>query len=90
MNSKQYYVYIATNKRNNVFYVGVTKSLIKRQGEHGEKKYANSFTSKYNINKIVYYEIYGNINAAIYREKQIKNWHREWKINTIEKENSMY
>jgi putative endonuclease len=87
MDDRKYYIYIATNKNNTVLYTGVTKSLIRREKEHKNKINKNSFTAKYNINKIVYYEIFDYIQNAITREKQIKNLVRKKKINLIEKEN---
>lgn len=82
----QYYVYIMTNKLNGTLYTGVTNDLIKRIYQHKEK-IIPGFTSKYDINHLVYYEIHENIISAITREKQIKKWNREWKINLIEKDN---
>ncbi|MFH0892644.1 MAG: GIY-YIG nuclease family protein [Candidatus Falkowbacteria bacterium] len=83
-----YYIYIATNHpRNTVLYTGVTNSLFARSAHHKEKLYPNSFTARYNVNKIVYYEIYGLIGAAIYREKQIKGWTRKKKIELINSRN---
>lgn len=84
--SKQYYVYILTNYTNNVFYTGVTNNLIKRIWEH-KQKFVDGFTKKYNIWKLVYYEIFENIETAILREKQIKNWRREKKLMLIKKVN---
>ena len=84
--SKQYYVYILTNYTNNVFYTGVTNNLIKRIWEH-KQKFVDGFTKKYNIWKLVYYEISENIETAILREKQIKNWRREKKLMLIKKVN---
>lgn len=69
---KQYFVYMLTNFTNTVLYTGVTNNLIKRVYEY-KKKLIDGFTKKYNINKLVYYEIYDDINEAIKREKQIKN-----------------
>ena len=83
MKQHVYYVYVATNKRHTVLYTGVTNSLIKRDFQHKIKFYPNSFTAKYNVEKVVYYEIFGNINAAIFREKQIKAGSRQDKINLI-------
>lgn len=76
------YVYILTNEYNKVFYVGVTSDLIKRIWEH-KNKVVEGFTKKYNLSKLVYYEVAGNIESAIMREKQLKKWHRQWKINLI-------
>ena len=84
MNS--YYVYIMTNFKNTTFYIGITNNLIKRIHEH-KNKLIKGFTSKYNINKLVYYEETNDINIALNREKQLKNWHREWKINLIKNQN---
>jgi putative endonuclease len=77
------YVYLLTNKNNTVLYVGVTSQLYYRIIEHKEGKYKNSFSAKYNCHKLVYYEFFPSIIEAIHREKQLKNWHREWKINLI-------
>jgi putative endonuclease len=79
---KQYYVYILTNKSNKVLYIGVTNDLIRRMFEH-KNKLIEGFTRKYNLIKLVYYEITNDIESAIRREKQLKNWHRDWKINLI-------
>lgn len=78
----QYYTYILTNKYNEVFYIGVTNDLVRRIYEH-KNKLQEGFTKKYNLTKLVYYEIHQDIKEAIIREKQIKNWHRNWKINLI-------
>lgn len=80
-------VYILTNFNNTVLYIGVTSDLYSRVTEHREKKYATSFTAKYNCNKLIYYEQFSTITEAIGREKQLKNWKREWKIELIENEN---
>ena len=86
--NKQYYIYIMTNKRNNVLYTGVTNDLKKRVYEHKEKL-VKGFTKKYNITKLVYYEICEDIEEAILREKKIKGGSRAKKIalvNSINKE----
>jgi len=80
---KYYYVYIMTNKRNIVLYTGITSDLKRRVYEHKEK-FIDGFTKKYNIIKLVYYEIYGDPISAISREKQIKAGSRKKKINLIE------
>jgi putative endonuclease len=79
---KQGFVYIMTNKNNTTLYTGVTSDLIKRVYEHKEKL-VKGFTTKYNINKLVYYEISDNIESAITREKQIKAASRQKKIDLI-------
>jgi len=83
---KAYYVYILTNRKNGVLYVGVTNNLAKRFFEHKEKV-TKSFTEKYNLDKLMHYEIYNDIDSAIKREKQLKNWRRQWKVDLIEEEN---
>ena len=85
-----YYIYILTNKRNGTLYIGVTNSLFRRGFQHKLKENPNSFTAKYNIDKLVYYEIYTYIKEAIKREKQLKKWKRQWKIELIEKENAIW
>ena len=87
MNQKHYYVYINTNRRNTVLYTGITNSLLKRELQHKEKQDKNSFTAKYNVDKLVYFEEYNDVNNAIAREKQIKNLLRRKKIELIEKMN---
>ena len=87
MNQKQYYIYISTNKRNTVLYTGVTSKLLERIQQHKEKQDKNSFTAKYNVNKLVYFEEYNDVNEAITREKQIKAGSRKKKIELIESVN---
>jgi len=80
--NRQYYIYIMTNKRNTVFYTGVTNDLKRRVYEHKEKL-AEGFTKKYNVTKLVYYEVFDDIESAILREKQIKAGSRQKKIELI-------
>lgn len=80
--SVSYYVYMLTNKYNSVLYTGVTNSIPKRIFEH-KNKLSKGFTSKYNIGKLVYYQEYKNINEAIAREKQIKDFRRQKKYDLI-------
>jgi putative endonuclease len=86
MMTKQYYVYIMTNIRNTVLYTGVTNDLIRRVYEH-KAKLADGFTKKYNIVKLVYYEVFEDIENAILREKQIKAGSRQKKIQLIDSTN---
>ena len=81
-----YYVYILSNYNNTVLYVGVTNDLIRRCHEH-KNKLIKGFTEKYNVNKLVYYEVFDFIDLAIQREKQIKGYSREKKEMLIEKLN---
>ncbi len=82
---KQYYVYIMTN-RSKTLYTGVTNNLLRRVFEH-KNKLIKGFTKKYNITKLVYYEVTNEVSSAIAREKQIKGWLRKKKIALIESMN---
>tara|TARA_R110000737_G_scaffold120354_1_gene152634 strand:+ start:88 stop:342 length:255 start_codon:yes stop_codon:yes gene_type:complete len=75
-----------TNKYRTTFYIGVTSNLSKRTLEHmlGE---GSKFTKKYILTDLIYFEVFSDINQAISREKQLKNWHHEWKLNLIRKKN---
>ena len=86
---RQYYVYILTNKTNKVLYIGVINNLVRRIFEH-KNKLVEGFTKKYNLSKLVYYEVTNDIYSALEREKQLKNWHRDWKINLIDSFNPMW
>jgi putative endonuclease len=82
---KNYYVYILSNK-SKTLYIGVTNNLERRMYEH-KNKLTDGFSKKYNLTKLVYYEICQDVKNAIKREKQLKDWHRDWKINLIESKN---
>ena len=84
--TNDYYVYILSNTTHSTFYIGVTSNLQKRIWEH-KNKVIEGFTKKYNVNKLVYYEITNSIETAILREKQLKKWHRKWKLNLIKEFN---
>ena len=83
MNNKQYYVYILFNKRNGTLYVGVTNDLVKRVWQH-KNKVADSFTKRYDVDKLGYYEVCDDVNSAIAREKQLKGGNRKNKLELIE------
>jgi len=83
---KYSYVYILTNKYKTVFYTGVTSNLSRRMLEHKGGQ-GSDFCRRYNISCLVYYEVHINILDAIRREKQIKKWNRDWKIELIKKKN---
>ena len=84
--NKTYFVYILTNKRNRVLYTGITGNIEYRMLQHKNKQFWG-FTEKYNVNKLVYYEIFSNPYDAIKREKHIKRWPRQKKIDLINKSN---
>lgn len=84
--SKTYAVYILTNYNQTTFYIGVTGDLQKRIWEH-KNKVVEGFTKKYNVDRLVYYELTNNVESALNREKQLKRWHRDWKINLIKEKN---
>jgi len=84
MNS--YFVYILASKRNGTLYVGVTNDLIRRVWEH-KQNLVEGFTEKYSVHDLVYFEEAIEIEQAIIREKQIKKWKRQWKLELIEKSN---
>ena len=87
--TKQYYVYIMTNKINSTLYTGATNDLKRRVFEH-KNKLLEGFTKKYNIDKLLFYEAYDDINNASAREKQIKGGSREKKIKLVEEINSKW
>jgi putative endonuclease len=86
MSNYNYYVYIISNFNNKVLYIGVTNDLKRRIYEHKNKS-IKGFSSKYNINKLIYFEQFNDINEAIQREKQLKKWNRSWKDELIKKLN---
>jgi len=81
-----YYVYILASKRNGTFYIGITNDLVRRVYEH-KNGLIKGFTQKYGVNKLVYYEQSESVESVIQREKQLKVWHRKWKIRLIEETN---
>ena len=83
----RYYVYILTNKYCTVLYTGVTNDLIRRIYEHKNHLYKNSFTAKYKVDRLVYFEETSDVKAAIEREKQIKSWNRDRKTSLIMSKN---
>lgn len=80
--SRSYYVYILTNFNNTTLYIGVTNNLERRISEH-RNELVDGFTKKYKLKKLVYFEECSQVIDAIAREKQLKNWHRDWKVNLI-------
>ena len=86
---KTMYVYIITNKPQGTLYIGVTNNLVRRIYEH-KNKIIDGFSAKYSLDKLVYYEIYNDEITAIQREKNLKKWNREWKVNLIESSNPLW
>jgi putative endonuclease len=86
MTIKQPAVYILASNKNGTLYVGVTSDLVKRIWEH-KNDLVEGFTKRYKVHNLVWYELHNNMDAAIEREKNMKEWKRTWKINLIEKDN---
>ena len=86
---KHYWVYIITNYTDSVLYVGMTNNLERRLSEH-KNKMLKGFSQKYNLKKLVHQEVYGDVNDAIAREKQIKKWNRSKKENLIKLHNPLF
>ncbi|GJM06483.1 MAG: nuclease [marine bacterium B5-7] len=79
---RTYYVYILTNKRHTVLYIGMTSDLVLRSYQH-RNKLVPGFTKKYNCTKLIYFEEHDDVGVAIFREKMLKKWERSWKENLI-------
>ncbi len=85
---KVYYVYIMSSKNNRVLYVGATNDIMRRTFEHKTKKYLTSFSARYNVDWLVYYEeIKGTWDDALKKESQLKKWNRELKMRLIQEQN---
>jgi len=84
MYCKTYYTYILTNKNNRVLYTGITNNIQRRLYEHKFKRNKNSFSCRYRTNKLVYFEEFDDVVEAINREKEIKGWLRQKKINLVD------
>lgn len=86
--TKLYYIYILSNDfiKNPTLYIGVTNNLIRRVYEHKESL-LEGFTKKYNLKKLIHFKQYNSIEDALNREKQLKHWNREWKLNLVKKAN---
>ena len=82
-------VYILASKKQGTLYTGVTSDLLKRVWEHRNDA-VDGFTKRYGVHSLVYYELHGDMESAILREKQIKKWRRAWKIQMIEKDNPQW
>ena len=83
---KTYYIYLMASQKNGTLYLGVTNDLVRRVWQH-KSNVNEGFTKKYSVHLLVWYEATIDVKVAIQREKQMKKWRRQWKINLIEKEN---
>jgi putative endonuclease len=83
---KNYYVYIVTNKPHGTLYIGMTNDLVRRIYEH-RNSLIDGFTKRYNLKRLVYFEVFDRVEEAIHREKRLKKWNRQWKIELIENSN---
>jgi putative endonuclease len=86
MGARQFYVYILASRIGGTLYIGVTNDLVRRVGEH-KLKLAESFTKDHKVTRLVYFEVFDDIEQAIHREKRLKKWPRAWKISLIERDN---
>ncbi|WP_282568537.1 GIY-YIG nuclease family protein [Bosea sp. 124] len=89
MNLEPSYVYIMTNKPRGTLYLGVTADPVRRVSEHKQLA-SRSFTARYNLEKLVWFELFDHIDLAIQRETSLKRWYREWKIELVEKANPQW
>ena len=85
-----YYVYILANSTNTTLYIGVTNNLLRRMYEHRNNLDPKSFTAKYDIHRLVYYEYTSDVRAALEREKQLKGWNRARKNKLVETRNPLW
>jgi putative endonuclease len=85
-NPRQYYVYILASRIGGTLYVGVTNNLVRRVYEH-RMKFAEGFTKKYDVARLVHFEVFDDVENAIVREKRLKKWNRAWKVRMIEENN---
>ncbi len=83
---KQPAVYLLASKKHGTLYIGVTSNLVARTWQH-RQHVVEGFTKRYNVDKLVWYELHGSMEAAILREKQLKKWNREWKLRLVEEVN---
>ena len=81
-----YYVYLLASKKHGTLYLGVTNDIVRRVHEH-RTKVVKGFTSRYDVHKLVWFEIYDDVVTAIAWEKELKKWRRDWKIRLIEEQN---
>jgi putative endonuclease len=81
-----FYVYLLASKKHGTLYLGVTNDIVRRVFQHRTKA-TGGFTARYDVNKLVWFEVYDDVITAITREKELKKWRRDWKIRLIEETN---
>jgi putative endonuclease len=81
--SEKHYLYIITNKNEGVLYIGITNNLKRRIYQHKNKVHKSTFSARYNLDRLVYFEIFDSKDEALLREARMKKWNREWKMNLI-------
>ena len=84
---RRYYVYILANRPYGTLYIGITSDLVRRIHEHRTHAAPKSFTAAYDVGRLVYFDVFDDPDNAIRREKRLKKWKRDWKINLIEQDN---
>ena len=87
MGAKYFYVYIMASGKRGTLYTGVTSNLVYRIQQHREHLLPDSFTARYNVDRLVWYELQNDAESAIRREKQIKEWRRAWKVEMVQETN---
>jgi putative endonuclease len=87
MEDKQFYVYVMASGKRGTIYTGVTSDIVSRVYQHKTHYFPDSFTARYNVNRLVWYELQDAADTAIRRERQIKEWRRGWKVELIQKTN---
>jgi putative endonuclease len=86
MPSRSFYVYLLASRKHGTLYLGITNNLVRRVYEH-KTKAVPGFTKRYNVDRLIWFEIYDDALTAIAREKELKKWRRDWKVRLIEESN---
>lgn len=86
----RYYVYILASKPGGTLYIGITNDIVRRTYEHQTFAHPKSFTARYKVTRLVHVEFFDNVMNAILREKKLKTWNRQWKLNLVTKANPFW